>query len=86
MSQFLTDRLAAIVQRMGPRQIVKLPRTGHFNIVPYQTTHTCGGAIMGTDPKTSAPRSELESPTCRRPKFGLAVRRRNRMGSLTWDV
>jgi gluconate 2-dehydrogenase alpha chain len=27
MSQFLTDRLAEIVQKMGPRQIVKLPRT-----------------------------------------------------------
>jgi gluconate 2-dehydrogenase alpha chain len=61
MSQFLTDRLAEIVQRMGPRQIVKLPRTGHFNIVPYQTTHTCGGAIMGTDPKTSALNRYLQS-------------------------
>jgi gluconate 2-dehydrogenase alpha chain len=61
MSQFLTDRLAEIVQRMGPRQIVKLPRTGHFNIVPYQSTHTCGGAIMGTDPKTSALNRYLQS-------------------------
>jgi gluconate 2-dehydrogenase alpha chain len=61
MSQFLTDRLAEIVQRMGPRQIVKLSRTGHFNIVPYQSTHTCGGAIMGTDPKTSALNRYLQS-------------------------
>jgi gluconate 2-dehydrogenase alpha chain len=61
MSQFLTDRLAEIVQKMGPRQIVKLPRTGHFNIVPYQSTHTCGGAIMGTDPKTSALNRYLQS-------------------------
>ena len=61
MSQFLTDRLAEIVQRMGPRQLVKIPRTGHFNIVPYQTTHTCGGAIMGTDPKTSALNRYLQS-------------------------
>jgi gluconate 2-dehydrogenase alpha chain len=61
MSQFLTDRLAEIVQRMGPRQIEKLPRTGHFNIVPYQSTHTCGGAIMGTDPKTSALNRYLQS-------------------------
>src|SRR5271166_6059589 len=30
MSQFLTDRLAEIVQRMGPRQIVKLPRIWPF--------------------------------------------------------
>jgi gluconate 2-dehydrogenase alpha chain len=61
MSQFLTDRLAEIVQRMGPRQAVKLPRTGHYSIVPYQTTHTCGGAIMGTDPKTSALNRYLQS-------------------------
>ena len=61
MSQFLTDRLAEIVQRMGPRQLVKLPRTGHYNIVPYQTTHTCGGAIMGADPKTSALNRYLQS-------------------------
>ena len=37
MSQFLTERLAEIVQRMGPRQIAKLPRMGHYSIVPYQT-------------------------------------------------
>jgi gluconate 2-dehydrogenase alpha chain len=61
MSQFLTDRLADIVQRMGPRQIAKLPRTGHYSIVPYQTTHTCGGAIMGPDPKTSAVNRYLQS-------------------------
>ena len=61
MSQFLTYRLAAIVQRMGPRQIAKLPRMGHYSIVPYQTTHTCGGAIMGTDPKTSALNRYLQS-------------------------
>ncbi|MBV8121298.1 MAG: GMC family oxidoreductase [Alphaproteobacteria bacterium] len=61
MSQFLTDRLAEIVQKMGPRQIVKLPRTGHCSIVPYQTTHTCGGAIMGIDPKTSALNRYLQS-------------------------
>lgn len=61
MSQFLTDRLAEIVQRMGPRQIVKNPRTGPYNIVPYQTTHTVGGAIMGTDSTTSALNRYLQS-------------------------
>jgi gluconate 2-dehydrogenase alpha chain len=32
-----------------------------LNIVPYQTTHTCGGAIIGTDPKTSALNRYLQS-------------------------
>jgi gluconate 2-dehydrogenase alpha chain len=54
MSAYLTDRLAEIVQKMGPKQIRKQPRTGTYSVVPYQTTHTIGGAIMGTDPKTSA--------------------------------
>jgi gluconate 2-dehydrogenase alpha chain len=54
MSQFLTDRLAEIIQKMGPRQLEKSPRTGPYDISIYQTTHTCGGAIMGSDPKTSA--------------------------------
>ena len=61
MSAFLTDRLAEIVQHMGPRQVVKVPRTGTYSVVPYQTTHTCGGAIMGTDPGTSFTNRYLQS-------------------------
>jgi gluconate 2-dehydrogenase alpha chain len=54
MSAYLTDRLGDIMQKMGPRQIEKNPRTGPYDVSIYQTTHTCGGAIMGSDPKTSA--------------------------------
>jgi gluconate 2-dehydrogenase alpha chain len=61
MSQYLTDRLAEVVQKMGPRQFEKKPRTGPFDITVYQTTHTCGGAIMGTDPKSSALNRYLQS-------------------------
>ena len=61
MSQFLTDRVAEVTQKMGPRQIVKRPRTGHYDDTKYQTTHTCGGAVMGTDPKTSALNRYLQS-------------------------
>src|SRR5262249_62018940 len=61
MSQSLTDRLAEVVQKMGPRLIEKRPRTGHYDITVYQTTHTCGGAIMGADPKTSALNRYLQS-------------------------
>jgi gluconate 2-dehydrogenase alpha chain len=61
MSQFLTDRVAEITQKMGPRQMEKHPRTGPFSIGTYQTTHTCGGAIMGEDPKTSALNRYLQS-------------------------
>src|SRR5215468_8713784 len=61
MSQYLTDRLAEIVQKMGPRQIEKKPRTGPYDVTIYQTTHTCGGAIMGADPKSSALNRYLQS-------------------------
>ena len=61
MSAFLTDRLGEIVTAMKPRQIVKTPRTGHYDVTKYQTTHVCGGAIMGDDPKTSAVNRYMQS-------------------------
>ncbi len=61
MSKYLTDKLAEIVQQTGAREMNKKPRVGTFNITPYQTTHTCGGAIMGDDPKTSALNRYLQS-------------------------
>jgi len=53
MSQYLTDRLGDIVQKMGPRTLEKKPPTGPYDVSKYQTTHTCGGAIMGTSPNNS---------------------------------
>jgi gluconate 2-dehydrogenase alpha chain len=58
---FLTDRLAEIVQKMGQCTVEKAPRVGHYDITKYQTTHTCGGAVMGTDPSTSALNPFLQS-------------------------
>jgi gluconate 2-dehydrogenase alpha chain len=61
MSQYLTDRLGEIVQKMGPKSFDKKPRTGPYTITDYQTTHTCGGAVMGADPKTSVVNRYLQS-------------------------
>ncbi|HWG79614.1 MAG TPA: GMC family oxidoreductase [Stellaceae bacterium] len=61
MSQYLTERLGEIVQQMGPRSVEQKPRKGPYNIGIYQTTHTCGGAIMGSNPKTSALNRYLQS-------------------------
>ncbi|HEY3730793.1 MAG TPA: GMC family oxidoreductase [Steroidobacteraceae bacterium] len=58
---FLTDRFAEIFRAMGARQMVKKYRKGPYDITDYQTTHLCGGAIMGTDPKTSAVNRYLQS-------------------------
>ncbi len=51
---FLTDKFAEIFKAMGAKQVVKEYRKAPYDITKYQTTHLCGGAIMGTDPSTSA--------------------------------
>ncbi len=61
MSDFLTDKATAIAKAMKPREIKVNKRTGHYSIVPYQTTHNTGGAAMGADPKTSAVNRYLQS-------------------------
>ena len=48
-------------RRWGRAQLEKNPRAGHYDVTEYQTTHTCGGAIMGADPKTSAVNRYLQS-------------------------
>jgi gluconate 2-dehydrogenase alpha chain len=60
-NRFLTDRFAQIFQAMGAQQMDKQYRRAPYDITDYQTTHLCGGAIMGTDPKTSALNRYLQS-------------------------
>ena len=45
----------------GRAQVDKKPRKGPYDVTNYQTTHLNGGAIMGTDPKTSALNRYLQS-------------------------
>jgi gluconate 2-dehydrogenase alpha chain len=61
MSKFVTDRAEEIAKAMHPRSYHTKQRSGHYSIVPYQTTHNTGGAIMGTDPKTSVVNRYLQS-------------------------
>jgi len=61
MSNFLTGRAAEIAKAMKPRSMHVKQRKGHYSIVPYQTTHNTGGAIMGTDPRTSVVNRYLQS-------------------------
>jgi len=51
---FLTDKFAEIFHAMGAQQVNKIYRKAPYDVTDYQTTHLCGGAIMGTDPRTSA--------------------------------
>ncbi len=60
-NHFLTDKFADIFQAMGARQVRKLYRNPPYDITKYQTTHLCGGAIMGANPRTSALNRYLQS-------------------------
>jgi gluconate 2-dehydrogenase alpha chain len=46
---------------MGAREVSKEYRKAPYDITDYQTTHVCGGAIMGADPTTSALNRYLQS-------------------------
>ncbi|GAB2792071.1 GMC family oxidoreductase [Halomonas shantousis] len=61
MSDFLTDRAMDIAKTMKPRQYQANRLSEHYQIVPYQTTHNTGGAIMGTDPGNSVVNRYLQS-------------------------
>jgi gluconate 2-dehydrogenase alpha chain len=61
MSDYLTERAAEIAHAMKPREIKVNKRQGSWDVVPYQTTHNTGGAIMGSDPATSAVNRYLQS-------------------------
>jgi gluconate 2-dehydrogenase alpha chain len=61
MSKFVTDRAAEIAKAMRPRSMHVKQREGHYSLVPYQTTHNTGGAVMGTDPRTSVVNRYLQS-------------------------
>jgi gluconate 2-dehydrogenase alpha chain len=58
---YLTDRFAEIIKAMGANQVEKLYRKGPYDITQYQTTHLCGGAVMGADRPTSAVNRYLQS-------------------------
>ena len=62
MSAYLTDKLRRDRQGDGrAHRSRSSPRKGPYDVTPYQTTHNTGGAIMGTDPKTSAVNRYLQS-------------------------
>ena len=60
-NKFLTDKFAEIITAMGAREVQKEYRKAPYDITKYQTTHLCGGAVMGADPRTSAINRYLQS-------------------------
>jgi len=60
MSAYVTDKMVPIMRAMGAKRIVANPKKGPWNVVPYQTTHNTGGAVMGDNPRTSAVNKYLQ--------------------------
>ncbi len=62
MSSYVTDQAEKIARAIPDVTGVHVKkRTGHYSIVPYQTTHNTGGAVMGDDPRTSVVNRYLQS-------------------------
>lgn len=64
MSTFLTDRAEEIARAIAAEhggQVHRSDISDTYSIVPYQTTHNTGGAIMGADPRTSVVNKYLQS-------------------------
>ena len=61
MSAFLTDKYAEIMQQDGRHAGGQAAAQGPYDVTNYQTSHLCGGAIMGDDPETSALNRYLQS-------------------------
>ncbi|HEU4962197.1 MAG TPA: GMC family oxidoreductase [Sphingomonas sp.] len=53
MTKYCTDRAAEIGKAMGASHVHPKVRKGPWSVVPYQTTHNCGGTMMGASPADS---------------------------------
>jgi len=61
MQIYTADKAAEIGKAMGPSKMKVSPAIEKYSIVPYQSTHNNGGAVMGADPATSAVNKYLQS-------------------------
>ncbi len=63
MSRYFKPKVEEIAREMAPDSFHTdfLDEGSHYNTHAYQSTHNTGGAIMGTDPGTSALNRYLQS-------------------------
>ena len=61
MSAWITAKAAEIGKVIGAAKVSTSATSGKYTIVPYQSTHNVGGAVMGSDPATSAVNRYLQS-------------------------
>ncbi|MGZ8228173.1 MAG: GMC family oxidoreductase [Burkholderiales bacterium] len=61
MSDWILAKAVEIARAAGPSKMAVHPLSRTYSIVPYQSTHNIGGAVMGADPATSAVNKYLQS-------------------------
>ncbi|MBI2223604.1 MAG: GMC family oxidoreductase [Betaproteobacteria bacterium] len=61
MLAFMVERCVEIANAMKPAKYHAHPIPDTYSIVPYQSTHNMGGAVMGADPATSVVNKYLQS-------------------------
>ena len=61
MIKYVIEKTAAIARAIDPAKIAAHGLSAHYSIVPYQSTHNIGGAVMGADPATSVVNKYLQS-------------------------
>jgi gluconate 2-dehydrogenase alpha chain len=62
LSAYVSQIAARIAAELKPTHVsAPTARRGDFSVTPYQTTHNTGGAVMGTNPRTSAVNRYLQS-------------------------
>jgi gluconate 2-dehydrogenase alpha chain len=62
-SQYLVSKALDMCRTLKAKALAGDARKAgsHYNVTQYQSTHTCGGAIMGDNPRTSALNRYLQS-------------------------
>ena len=61
MQAYVASRVAEMARATNPAHVAVQPISGRYSIVPYQSTHNTGGAVMGADPATSVVNKYLQS-------------------------
>jgi gluconate 2-dehydrogenase alpha chain len=61
MLKWMNEKCVEIARAMKPAHYHPAPIRTKYSIVPYQSTHNVGGAVMGTDPSTSVVNKYLQS-------------------------
>ena len=61
MANWMAERCDDIARAMGAKTTQLNRLVGPWSVVPYQSTHNTGGAVMGSDPRTSALNRYLQS-------------------------